>query len=439
MNRLLFLVLSISILSCTSEQDVAMNMGLSGPNFENSTDTTDSVKDYGVVIAPDLGPAPPDSVAHIDSVETHVQQEDPGACKVAGPYPLSEWPIGKPSNHEMDPVKLQLAADYAGENESHCMVVIRHGHIVGEWYWGDTTESTKVKSWSVGKSYASTVTGLAIDRGAIESVHDAVGLYLPEWEGTPRGEITIHEILAMASGLKFDLMADNLGMVLSSDMTQKALDNPLVKEPGTVWEYNNHTVQIMEPVLFNATGMYADEYIDQHLWQPLGMDAEWAADKSGHPAMYMNVKASCRDHAKFAYLFLKRGCWDGQQIISEEWVETATSPSTPMNQGYGYYWWLNGGHPTLDSVDFKPKAHDLHPFAPDDAFCGVGLGSQFVEVIPSLDMVVVRMGPAPQDNPTFKGKPLKLLEALIEDGKQIVHNGVLKRVIEAVLPMQPGS
>jgi CubicO group peptidase (beta-lactamase class C family) len=364
---------------------------------------------------------------------------DPNSCDPTTPFPLTEWPVGKPSDHEMDAEKLQLAADYAGQNQSHCMVVVRHGHIVGEWYWGDTTPTSKVKSWSVGKSYTSAATGIAIARGDLQSVHDEVGLYLPEWQGTPRGSITIHQLLAMASGLKFDLMADNLGMVMAWNMTQKALDNPLVNEPGTLWEYNNHTVQVMEPVLRNATGMSAATYIRKHLWNPLGMEAEWAHDSTGHPSLYMNVKASCRDHAKFGYLFLKRGCWNGQRIISEEWVNTSTSPSTPMNQGYGYYWWLNGGHPTLDSVDFKPKGHELHPFAPDDAFCAVGLGSQFVEVIPSLDMVVVRMGPAPHDNPAFKGKPLKLYQALVEDGKQIVHNGVLQRVINAVLPMQPGS
>ena len=436
MSKGFLLIFSITLFSCMADSSEYETSHWDAPRFDKS-DASNSSGNNGVVIAPDLGPAPPDTTAIIDTATPDLPEAQLGECEDGEIYPVSDWKTGLPAEHQMDAAKLQLAADYAGDNQSHCLVVVRHGHIVGEWYWGNTTPTTKVKSWSVGKSYASTVAGLAIDRGAIESVHDPVELYLPEWEGTPRGAITVHQILSMASGLKFKMIADNLGMVLAPDMTKKALKNPLVNEPGTVWEYNNHTVQIMEPVLYNATGMYAHEYIDQHMWQPLGMDAEWATDKAGHPAMYMNVKASCRDHAKFGYLFLRKGCWNGERVLSEEWVTSATSPSTPMNQGYGYYWWLNGGHPTLDSVSFKPKPHDQHPFAPDDAFCGVGLGSQFVEVIPSLDMVVVRMGPAPHDNPAFKGDTLGLLQALMEDGKQIVHNGVLERVINAVLPMAP--
>jgi CubicO group peptidase (beta-lactamase class C family) len=204
--------------------------------------------------------------------------------------------------------------------------------------------------------------------------------------------------------------------------------------PGLLWEYNNHAVQLLEPVIRHATGMYGDDYAQQHLWGPIGMDAEWMKDDVGHPALYMNVLASCRDHARFGYLFLKRGCWDGLQVISEAWVDIATSPSQNMSRGYGYWWWLSGETPTLDSTDFSElPGGSLHPFAPDDAFCAVGLGSQFIEVIPSLDMVVVRMGTAPHDDWTAWLQPFQLIQDLLEDGKQILHNGVLERVLDAVV------
>ena len=104
------------------------------------------------------------------------------------------------------------------------------------------------------------------------------------------------------------------------------------------------------------------------------MDVEWKRDEVGQPALYMNARASCRDNARFGQLFLRRGCWNGERVLSEEWVEAATSSSTNHNRGYGY-WWLSGEDPTLDSVDFEPKGPGgLHPFAPDDAFCAVGLG-----------------------------------------------------------------
>ena len=86
-----------------------------------------------------------------------------------------------------------------------------------------------------------------------------------------------------------------------------------------------------------------------------------------------------------------------------------TTPSPPQNPGYGYWWWLSRASPTLDSTDFSElPGGSLHPFGPDDSYCAVGLGSQFIEVIPEHDMVVVRMGLAPQDNPVLWAQPLPL-------------------------------
>ena len=138
-------------------------------------------------------------------------------------------------------------------------------------------------------------------------------------------------------------------------------------------------------------------------------------------------------HAKFAYLMLKDGCWDGDQVLSKAWIEQATSPSSPHNRGYGYWWWLNGETPVLDSVDFSTHPDKLHPHAPDDSFCGAGLGSQMLEVIPSEDLVIVRFGPAPHENINFwLEQNGVIMDALENDGKQIVHNGVLNRVLAAI-------
>ena len=253
------------------------------------------------------------------------------------------------------------------------------------------------------------------------------------YAGTEREVVSIRNLLQMASGLEFGLFADNISMFLAMDMTQRALDNPLAKPPLTDWEYNNHGVQVLEPVLRGATGLTAEEYSQLHLWQPMGMDAEWLKDDVGHPAMYMNVLASCRDHARFGYLYLHDGCWDGEELVSEGFIDDARSPSQQLNRGYGYLWWLSGQEPTLDSVDFKPKPGGLHPFGPDDSYCAVGLGNQVIEVIPSHDMVMVRMGTAPMDDPEKWLTPLQLLDEVLEDGKQLIHNQVLELVLDAVV------
>jgi CubicO group peptidase (beta-lactamase class C family) len=349
-----------------------------------------------------------------------------------GEWPVPDWKTGDPADHGMDATRLQEAASYAGEEDSQCMIVAKDGVIIGEWYWGITPD-TKVKNWSVAKSYAATVVGAAIDDGYLDSLESPIADYVEEWQGTDKEVVNIHDMLSMSSGLRFGLFRDNVLMALSGNMTRRALNNRLTHDPGELWEYNNHTVQVAEPLLRAATGMSPQDYATERLWEPMGMDVNWEEDRQGQAAMYMNAKASCRDQLKFGYMYLRQGCWDGEQLLSREFVDAATSPSTEMNQGYGYWWWLNGGTPTLDSVSFEPHPDGmLHPGAPEDNFCAVGLGNQFIEVMPSLDMVVVRIGFAPQENLTLWQTEGAVLEALLEDGEQIVHNELLDMVLDAV-------
>jgi len=364
-----------------------------------------------------------------DSADTG---EPPEECDDGELYPANSWRTALPEDHGFDPALLQEAANYAGDNNSNCLVVVRHGEIVGEWYWQDTTPTTLVKNWSVAKSYTSAVVGVAIDRGDIPSAESSASEWIPEWRDGSHEDISVGDLLSMSSGLRFDMIADNVTMPLASDMTSLAISAPADNPPGAIWEYNNHSVQALEPVLRGATGMAADEYATEHLFDPMGMTVDWKRDDRGQPAMYMNVNASCRDNARFGYLFLRQGCWDGERLISEDWINDSVGSSTSMNRGYGYYWWLSGESPTLDSVTFDEKPGGLHHFGPDDSYCAVGLGSQMIEVIPSLDMVVVRLGTAPHDDLSNWLDPASLYDDLMHDGEQIVHNGVLERVLGAL-------
>ncbi len=364
--------------------------------------------------------------------DTGAAEPDLESCPVGETFPAPNWPTGLPEEHGMDPIKLAEAAAIAGENNSNCMVVIRHGTIVGEWYWQDTGPNSQVKNWSVAKAVSSAVVGVAIDRGDIASVEQSAADYISEWQDSDHADIRIEDLLSMSSGLRFDMIADNVSMPLANDMTELALTAPVDNPPGALWEYNNHSVQAMEAVLRGATGMAPDDYADAYLFEPIGMDVDWKRDEVGQPAMYMNANASCRDNARLAYLFLHDGCWDGERVLSESWVQQSTSPSTSMNRGYGYWWWLNGEDPLLDSVTFEEKGRMMHEFAPHDAYCGVGLGNQFVEVIPSLDMVVVRLGTAPHDDLSAWADLEGLYEDITTDGDQVLHNQILAQVLASV-------
>jgi CubicO group peptidase (beta-lactamase class C family) len=367
---------------------------------------------------------------HCDSADTGAPSDD---CDGDELYPADSWRTAMPEDHGFDPSLLQEAADFAGDNASNCLVVVRHGEIVGEWYWQDTTPTTLVKNWSVAKSYTSAVVGVAVDRGDIPSVNSSASEWIPEWRNGTHDGISVGDLLSMSSGLRLDMIADNVTMPLANDMTALAIAAPVDNPPGALWEYNNHSVQALEPVIRGATGMAADDYATQHLFDPMGMTVDWKRDEHGQPAMYMNAKASCRDNARFGYLYLHRGCWDGERLLSEQWIDDSIGSSTSMNRGYGYYWWLSGESPTLDSVTLEDKPYGLHHFGPDDSYCAAGLGSQMIEVIPSLDMVVVRMGTAPHDDLANWLDPAALLDNLTHDGEQIVHNGVLERVLDALV------
>lgn len=341
------------------------------------------------------------------------------------PYPDPDWTTGDPADQGLDPAGLDAAATAAEDADSYCLLVVRHGVLVYERYFGGTDASTANKSWSIAKSYTSTLVGIAIDRGDVGGLEDPAADYLPEWAGTERQAITVRDLVSMTSGLQWSAFQDYGQMVLlTKDQTGFALDLGLENDPGSSWTYNNGAVQVLEPLLRRATGMSIEQYAERHLWSRIGMTASWAKDRSGNPTAYANVMASCRDQARFGYLYLRRGRWSGgEQVVPESWVDQALTPSQDMNRGYGFLFWLNGEAPTMTAM-MEQKDEKLVPFAPDDLFAAQGFGNQFIDVIPSLDLIVVRFGADPMS--TFDPG------ALIDDARFDKHAAILQPILDAV-------
>jgi CubicO group peptidase (beta-lactamase class C family) len=359
--------------------------------------------------------------------------DSPIACGSGERWPEPDWSTADAADHGFDVARLEEAVAYAESHESHCLLVVRDGDLVLERYFGDANANTPMKSWSVAKSHVSAIVGIALERGELGSIDDSIADYLPELAGDPREQVTLRHLLSMTAGLYGGVLSDMAGMFTAPDMTAHALTTELNAAPGSAWEYSNVAVQMFDPI-FKGLGTRADDYARMHVWEPIGMNASWITDTAGNPALYMNVIASCRDHARFGYLMLRRGCWQGEQVVPQSWVDQAAQPSQAMNLGYGHYFWRGAGDPTLDLVDSTPLDRGaLHPGAPEDAFCAVGLGGQFIEVVPSLDMVVVRMGHAAVED--LEGNPLPLFEIieLLDEGQQTVHDEIVQRVYAAVV------
>jgi CubicO group peptidase (beta-lactamase class C family) len=355
----------------------------------------------------------------------------------AGPlFPIPDWAEGAPESQGIDSAGLDIAATVAEQNKSLCLLVIRHGVLVSEHYWNGSDRTTANLSWSVAKSYTSTLVGIALDRGDIHSLDDSAATYLPQWRGSTREAITIRNLLSMTSGLSWNVFEDYVELAtLAPNETQFALQQPAVATPGTQWTYDNGAVQIFDPIFRSATGITIEEYAGLHLWPEIGMQARWAHDPSGNPTPYANVLATCRDHARLGYLYLHQGNWAGRQVLSSTYVAEAIRPSQSINLAYGMLWWVNAGTPAEDAL-MQPWPGPMVPFAPEDLFAARGFGNQFIDVIPSLDLVVVRFGLDPLGHDADGGFADGGfdLPGLLTDSKFGVHDEILAPILRAVQP-----
>jgi CubicO group peptidase (beta-lactamase class C family) len=307
-------------------------------------------------------------------------------------YPDPEWTVASPEAHDLDSILLEQAADFAEEHASNCFVVTRDGAIVGEWYWNEWGETTEQNVFSVTKSFTSALVGIAQQRGELE-ITDRTSEYIPEWMGTPSEDVTIRNLISNDSGRYWDLWTDYVrNYALADDRTAHAIGLGQQYEPGTVWRYNNSAIQTLEPVLNTATGMDVADYAEQHLFEPLGMSSSYGRDRAGNPVTYADVSASCRDLARFGYLYLRGGRWSkDQQIVSEDWVDECVQPSTPLNAAYGYMWWLNRDGHWIESLHEEGDGKPL-PGLPENVFRASGAFSQIIFIDPGTGIVFTRIG-----------------------------------------------
>lgn len=300
------------------------------------------------------------------------------------------WSTGDPATLGFDAKKLAAVRDYAFQADHHTqsVLIIRHGQIAAEWYRDGVTKDSWATSWSVAKSYASALIGIAIDEGLIESVDQAVSTWIPEWNGTDNAKITLKHVLGMATGLDYTETYDFLGdndvrdMLFENDHLTFALQQTAASPPGTTWYYNSANTMLLSRILERATGMSVDDYARKKLFEPLGMSkVEWWQDGQGNTLTYCCIDTTSRDFARFGQLFLQKGRWAGEQIVSEAWVAESVQPSQPDYAGYGYKWWLN--------TEGEP---DSWTTAPLDMYAAIGRDYQYIFVFPTQEMVVVRNG-----------------------------------------------
>ena len=313
------------------------------------------------------------------------------------------WPTGELVQTEKPPpeinvTKLHEAIDYAFSElnpdkkvrGTRAVVVVYKGHIVAERYAPGFSHDTPLPGWSMSKSVASALTGILVGQGKI-SLDDTAAV--PEWQGSddPRGEITVNQLLHMSSGLKFSEggpTTDMSRMLFAvGDTAAYAANKPLEAEPDSEFWYSTGTMHIIFRLLRHAIGgTDADYFAFPHteLFDQIGMTtAVLEPDSAG---TFMNsMYASPRDWARFGLLYLQDGVWDGKRILPDGWVEYTTTPAPTSEGMYGAHFWLK------TSKEFR-KGETPNLTLPPDIFFSQGFEGNHVVIIPSRNLVLVRLG-----------------------------------------------
>lgn len=269
-------------------------------------------------------------------------------------------------------------------------MIIRHGYIIAEW--GDTRRIDM--TFSVTKSYLSTIAGLALDKGLIRDVQDPVGLYVQDgkFESEHNKKITWHHLLQQTSdweGTLFDI-PDWADRPVPRDKPELWQRREL-HEPGTYMKYNDVRVNLLAYCLLQVWRRPLPQVLRENIMDPIDASNTWrwhgyknswvlvdgskmqSVSGGGHFGGGMFI--STRDHARFGLLFLRMGNWDGKQLLSEKWIKMLQEPAQAA-PAYGYMWWLNTGRKSLKDV-------------PENVYYASGFGGNYIVVDNKKNLVVV--------------------------------------------------
>jgi len=295
-----------------------------------------------------------------------------------------EWVISNNYN------KAKLPEFIKSVNESMetvAFMVIINDSIHFEEYWQGYSADTMSNSFSMTKSWVSTLIGIAISEGKIKSVNQKVCDFLPNFCEGRNTELTIKNLLTMSSGLNwnedyYNPIGQAAEAYYGNHLSDLIKNLTVIETPGKVFKYNSSCTQLLTFIVEEATGKTISEYASKKLWKPMGAKhpALWSTDvEGGDEKGFCCINSNTRDFARLGKLYMHQGNWNGQQILDSSYVKDATSAANLLdkkgipNTNYGYQFWLakRQGSPIYYSR---------------------GLWGQYVICIPEKNMIIVRLG-----------------------------------------------
>ncbi|MEJ8757557.1 serine hydrolase domain-containing protein [Pontibacter sp. H259] len=284
--------------------------------------------------------------------------------------------------------------DYLEDNNTRAFILLKDGKIVMEHYFGAVASGapfTASSNWywaSAGKTLTAFMVGKAQEDGLL-TIADKTSKYLGNgWSSlTPAQEdkITIRHHLTMTTGLN-DGVPDNH----CSDASCLTYLAP----PGTRWAYHNGPYNLLTDVVAAASGKTFNSYFDSQLKNKIGMDGNWTT--IGNDYVYIST---ARSMARFGLLVLNKGKWGTTTVLNDQaYITDMLTPSQNLNQSYGYLWWLNGQPSYMVPTLQRTFAGSASPDAPSDMVAAIGKNGQLINIVPSQNLILIRMGENPDNS-----------------------------------------
>jgi len=304
----------------------------------------------------------------------------------------STWEKVTPASLGWDESKIPDLKAFLSASNSRALIVLKDGKIVIEEYLGKqlvntALDFTETSNWywaSAGKTLTSATVGIAESQGKI-NLDAKSSTYLGEgWTSlslTQENKITVRHQLTMTTGL--DDGVANRDCTDPACLIYKA-------DPATRWAYHNAPYTLLDGVITNATGKTLNTYVSEQILTKVGMDGQYI--KTGDNNVFYSTP---RSMARFGLLLLNKGKWDQSPVIPEAYVNLMTTSSQNLNPSYGYLTWLNGKSSYIIPNSQFVFSGSVSPNAPADMFAAMGKNGQIVNIVPSKNIVVIRMGDVP--------------------------------------------
>jgi len=314
--------------------------------------------------------------------------------RVAGAAQVGDIPTGESTT--LAAKRLAAAEALASKTSSVALLVWHRGALRYEKYWPPFDVTTRTNPNSMHKAVLALAIGAAVTDGVIPSLDSKASRWLTEWQGDARRDVTVEDLLRMHSGIELPRFGTwkATKLLLGSDLPGAVLSLGYSRAPGTYFEYNNASSQLLLLLVERATGQRYADYLASRLWQPLraAEAALWMDREGGVPRGFCCLLASARDWLRVGLLLAADGKVGERQLIASEWVQAMKTPSS-TNPNFGMHLWL-GSPPTKERKynDYSVKAFHSEKFLAEDIYYIDGFGGQRVYVVPSRDLIVVRTG-----------------------------------------------